>query len=236
MNWGHSGSAHYSHRASSSIAPSLISIFSMPIVEECPVPVGDPEFQRYHDREWGMPVTSDTQIFEKVCLEGFQAGLSWQTILHKREHFRQAFEGFDIVRVASITEKGERNLLENKNIIRNKRKIRSAVNNAKQALELQREFGSLGAFFWSFEPKPENRPKHISRKWLQENTTSAESIQLSKELKKRGWSFVGPTTMYALMQALGLVNDHVQGCPARDRVERARQQLKRPEVEPDTNN
>ena len=208
----------------------------MPEIEECHVPLDDPVFQRYHDCEWGMPVTSDTQIFEKVCLEGFQAGLSWQTILNRREHFRRAFAGFDIVKVANFTDNEEDNLLQNKNIIRNKKKIRSAVNNARRALELQSEFGSLGAFFWSFEPKPDNRPNQISREWLTANPTSAESTQLSKELKKRGWSFVGPTTMYALMQALGLVNDHVQCCPARDRVERARQQLIRPVIDYDAKN
>ncbi len=205
----------------------------MPATEECPVPIDDSVFQRYHDSEWGMPVISDTQIFEKVCLEGFQAGLSWQTILHRREHFRNAFVGFDIAKVASFTEIDVENLLQNKNIIRNRRKISSAVNNANRALELQQEFGSLASFFWSYEPKPENRPIHISRDWLKANPTSTESVRLSKALKKRGWSFVGPTTMYALMQALGLVNDHVQSCPARIRVQRARQQLIRPAFQVD---
>ncbi|MFK8078191.1 MAG: DNA-3-methyladenine glycosylase I [Granulosicoccus sp.] len=207
----------------------------MPEIKECPVPHGDPIFKRYHDCEWGMPVTSDTRIFEKVCLEGFQAGLSWQTILKRREHFRLAFASFDIVKVAKFTDNDEKNLLQNKNIIRNKKKIRSAVNNARRALELQSEYGSLGSFFWSFEPKSDNRPNQISREWLAANPTSTESIQLSKALKKRGWSFVGPTTMYALMQALGLVNDHVQCCPARGRVERAREQLIRPVIKYDAN-
>lgn len=215
-------------RNSSIVSIEMRSNTNMQLCEVCPVPNGDTLFQHYHDTEWGMPVTCDRRIFEKVCLEGFQAGLSWQTILHRREQFRHAFAEFDINRVALFSEKEVDKLVLNEGIIRNRRKILSAINNANRAIELQREFGSLAAFFWSFEPATKNRPSHISLDWLKDNPSSSESVELSKELKKRGWSFVGPTTMYALMQALGLVNDHVHSCPARVKIEQARNSLKRP--------
>lgn len=174
-----------------------------------------PEYQRYHDAEWGFPVHDDTRLFEKICLEGFQAGLSWLTILNKREGFRQAFEGFDIDRVAALGEADIARLLLNPGIVRHRGKIASTLNNARRAQALRDEFGSLAAYFWRFEPPAGSRPDAITSLSLQGLTTSAESVALSKDLKKRGWSFVGPTTMYAFMQAMGLVNDHLEGCHAR---------------------
>ena len=174
-----------------------------------------PEYQRYHDTEWGFPVHDDTRLFEKICLEGFQAGLSWLTILNKREGFRQAFEGFDIDRVAALGEADIARLLLNPGIVRHRGKIASTLNNARRAQALRDEFGSLAAYFWRFETPAGSRPETITSLSLQGLTTSAESVALSKDLKKRGWSFVGPTTLYAFMQAMGLVNDHLEGCHAR---------------------
>lgn len=174
-----------------------------------------------------MPVIDDTKLFEKVCLEGFQSGLSWKTILHRREHFRLAFEGFDIPTVAKYSEIDVAKLMKDSRIIRNRRKIESTVNNANRAIELQAEFGSLRRFFWNFEPLKANRPEKLSLAWLKDNPTSPESVLMSKTLKKRGWSYVGPTTLYALMQALGMVNDHVHDCPTREIVEKARDNLVR---------
>jgi len=196
--------------------------------ESCPTPEDDPLFQHYHDCEWGMPVGDDLRIFEKVCLEGFQSGLSWRTILHRRPAFRQAFDDFNVKKVAAYTESKIELLVQNSNIIRNKRKILSTINNANRAIELQQEFGSLAAFFWKFEPTPDQRPEQVNLEWLSRNTSTPESETLSSALKERGWSFVGPTNMYALMQALGIVNDHVACCPARDRVEKARDSFPRP--------
>src|SRR5450830_1318983 len=167
-----------------------------------------PEYQRYHDTEWGFPVHDDTRLFEKICLEGFQAGLSWLTILNKRE-------GFRIDRVAALGEADIARLLLNPGIVRHRGKIASTLNNARRAQALRDEFGSLAAYFWRFEPPAGSRPDNITSLSLQGLTTSAESVALSKDLKKRGWSFVGPTTMYAFMQAMGLVNDHLEGCHAR---------------------
>jgi DNA-3-methyladenine glycosylase I len=186
------------------------------------------EYARYHDAEWGFPVTDDTRLFEKICLEGFQAGLSWLTILRKRENFRAAFAGFDVDRVARFTPARVGKLLADPGIVRHRGKIESTINNAKRARELRDEFGSLGAWFWRFEPEPAARPKRITRDALRALTTSAESRLLSKELKKRGWSFVGPTTMYAFMQAMGLVNDHLEGCHVRAAALAARARLARP--------
>ncbi len=181
-----------------------------------------PEYQRYHDQEWGFPVHSDTRLFEKICLEGFQAGLSWLTILNKREAFRTAFAGFDIDAVAAFTEADEKRLVLDAGIVRHSGKIASTINNAKRAQELRAEFGSLAAYFWRFEPAVASRPATITHQTLSGVTTSPESIALSKDLRKRGWSFVGPTTMYAFMQAMGLVNDHLEGCQARERALQAR--------------
>lgn len=187
-----------------------------------------PDYQHYHDHEWGRPVTSDRRLFEKICLEGFQSGLSWLTILRKREAFREAFEGFDFDKVARFTDADVERLLTNAGIIRHRGKIVSTVNNAGRAQELVKEAGSLAAWFWSFEPTPEERPVVVDIAHLRANPTTAVSTRISKELKKRGWTFVGPTTVYAFMQAMGMVNDHIEGCVCRAEVEAERQALKRP--------
>jgi DNA-3-methyladenine glycosylase I len=174
-----------------------------------------PDYRAYHDHEWGCPVAQDTTLFEKLCLEGFQAGLSWLTILRKREAFRTAFAGFDFNRVARFTENDVARLLADAGIVRNRAKIEATLQNAKQAVELVQETGSLAAYVWSFEPGP--RSSHDEMPAL-----SDESKALAQDLKRRGWRFVGPTTVYAFMQAMGLVNDHLHGCEARSAVEQAR--------------
>ena len=170
------------------------------------------QYVDYHDNEWGYPVDDDIRLFEKVCLESFQSGLSWRTILTKRENFRKAFKGFDFHKVAKFTEKDVLRLLQDEGIIRHRGKIESAINNAKRAIELIEEKGSLAAYFWSFEPSNRNADE------FEVVSTSEESIALSKDLKKRGWKFVGPTTAYAFMQAMGLVNDHSIGCDFREKA------------------
>jgi DNA-3-methyladenine glycosylase I len=185
-------------------------------------------YQHYHDNEWGFPVTDDRRLFEKLCLEGFQAGLSWLTILNKREAFRRAFAQFDAERVARFGPKDVERLLGDAGIVRHRGKIESTINNAQRVLELREQFGSLAAYAWRFEPEAASRPRRITHEALRAMTTSPESVAMSKDLKKRGWSFVGPTTVYAFMQAVGLVNDHLEGCSVRDRVERARTTFKRP--------
>ena len=187
-----------------------------------------PHYQHYHDHEWGYPVDSDTRLFEKICLEGFQAGLSWLTILNKREGFRTAFAGFDMDQVATFDDADVKRLVLDAGIVRHRGKIESTINNASKAIALRQEFGSLAAYFWRFEPEAATRPSQITRQTLSGITTSAESIALSKDLRKRGWSFVGPTTMYAFIQAMGLVNDHLEGCHARERALLARQAFKLP--------
>ena len=171
----------------------------------------DPLYVRYHDEEWGHHVTSDIRLFEKICLEGFQAGLSWLTILRKRENFRAAFDGFDFTLVQHYSEKDVARLLEDAGIIRHRGKIEATINNAKRAVDLVEEVGSLSAYFWGFQPEAHVTPQ--SMKDVQ--ATSPQSVALSKDLKKRGWRFVGPTTCYAFMQAMGLVNDHIEGCAFR---------------------
>jgi DNA-3-methyladenine glycosylase I len=178
-----------------------------------------PAMPEYHDHEWGRPVRDDTLLFEKICLEGFQSGMSWQIILRKREHFRAAFKGFDMQRVARFTEKDIKRLLDDASIVRNRAKIVSAINNARRALELIDETGSLTDWLWKFEPAASQRAEVVDLAYYRANTTSLESIAMSKELKKRGWTFVGPTTIYALMQATGMVNDHLEGCVCRAEVE-----------------
>ena len=172
----------------------------------------DPLYVRYHDEEWGRPVTDDTRLFEKVCLEGFQAGLSWITILRKRDNFRRAFAGFDAERVARFSARDVARLLRDEGIVRHRGKIESAINNARQALALRAEHGSLAAYFWKWQPDPGSRPPRITREVLTRMPATPESTALSKDLRRRGWSFVGPTTAYAFMQATGLVNDHVEEC------------------------
>ncbi len=181
-----------------------------------------PEFLAYHDTEWGFPVDSDGRLFEKLSLEGFQSGLSWRTILAKRENFRAAFHDFDFDRIARFTERDVGRLLKDEGIVRHRGKIEAVINNAQRARELVRREGSLAAFIWRYEPGPKQlaKPQTVS--------TSAEAIALSKDLKKLGWKFVGPTTVYAFMQAMGLINDHVSGCVVRGKVERARKSFRRP--------
>jgi DNA-3-methyladenine glycosylase I len=189
---------------------------------------GAPDYQDYHDREWGRPVVDDFRLFEKICLEGFQSGLSWLTILRKRENFRRAFAGFDFDKVARFGDKDVKRLLADAGIVRHRGKIESTINNASRARELVAEAGSLAAYFWRFEPDPKTRPKRLDWETLRTMSTSPESTALSKDLKKRGWSFVGPTTVYAFMQAMGMVNDHVEGCFCRPEIEKARKAFKRP--------
>ncbi|WP_269583659.1 DNA-3-methyladenine glycosylase I [Roseibium sp. Sym1] len=186
------------------------------------------DYQRYHDTEWGWPVDEDRRLFEKVCLEGFQSGLSWLTILRKREAFRAAFANFEFGKVAQFTEADVERCLQDAGIVRHRKKIESTINNARRALELRAEFGSLAAYFWSFEPKPEDRPQTIDFATARTLGKTAESTALSKDLKKRGWSFVGPTTVYAFMQSMGMVNDHLEGCCCRQSVEAARDAFTRP--------
>ena len=181
-----------------------------------------PEFPAYHDTEWGFPVGDDHRLFEKLSLEGFQSGLSWRTILTKRENFRAAFHDFDFDRIARFNQRDVGRMLKDQGIVRHRGKIEAVINNARRAQELVKREGSLAAFIWRYEPgmKKPATPQSAS--------TSAESFALSKELKKQGWKFVGPTTVYAFMQAMGLINDHVEGCVIRAPVERARKNFKRP--------
>ncbi|MFC7261403.1 DNA-3-methyladenine glycosylase I [Streptomyces lutosisoli] len=175
-----------------------------------------PEFLDYHDTEWGYPVADDRRLFEKISLEGFQSGLSWRTILAKRENFRAAFAGFDFHVVAEFTDADVERLLQDPGIVRHRGKIEAVVNNARRAVDLVDAQGSLASYFWRYEPAPDelDPPQTVS--------TSPASVALSKDLKKRGWKFVGPTTVFAFMQAMGLVNDHVATCVIRPRVETAR--------------
>jgi DNA-3-methyladenine glycosylase I len=182
---------------------------------------GDPDYLRYHDEEWGRPCRDDIRLYEKICLEGFQAGLSWLTILRKRENFRRAFAGFDFEKVACFTDQDVERLLRDEGIIRHRGKIEAAINNAQRTCDLIEECGLLYAYFERFRPLPENRPARVTLDFLKNNPQTPESAALSKDLKKRGFQFVGPVTMYAHMQAMGLVNDHLHGCCVRDVVESA---------------
>lgn len=181
-----------------------------------------PEFFHYHDTEWGFPVSDDYRLFEKLSLESFQSGLSWRTILAKRENFRAAFHHFDFNKIARFTHRDINRLLKDEGIVRHRGKIEAVINNAQRAQELIEREESLAAFLWRYEPDAKQLPKP------QSVSTSPESIALSKDLKKMGWKFVGPTTAYAFMQAMGLINDHVEGCVTRVKVERARKEFKRP--------
>ena len=186
------------------------------------------DYRNYHDVEWGRPVSNDFQLFEKICLEGFQSGLSWLTILRKRENFRQAFANFDFNKIADYNEDNVSQLLENSGIIRHRGKIEATINNAHRALELVEEFGSLAAYIWQWEPaSPE---PHIGKGEYSHPIPSITrtSELLSKDLKNRGWKFFGPTTAYAFMQAMGLVNDHMEGCAFRKIVESIRSEFEPP--------
>ncbi|UYG01277.1 DNA-3-methyladenine glycosylase I [Halomonas sp. GD1P12] len=180
------------------------------------------ELEPYHDREWGFPVADDQRLFEKISLEAFQAGLSWRTILAKREHFRTAFAGFDFYKVAAFDERDVERLLQNAGIVRHRGKIEAVINNARRAVEMVEQEGSLAAYFWRFEPEANEVavPQSVS--------TSPTSVALSKDLKKRGWKFVGPTTVFAFMQAMGMINDHAETCFLRPHIEEARRTFIRP--------
>jgi len=185
-----------------------------------------PEFFDYHDTEWGFPVDDDFRLFEKLSLEGFQSGLSWRTILAKRENFRKAFHGFDYNKIAKFTAKDVERLLRDEGIVRHRGKIEAVINNAQRAVELVKREGSLAAHIWQYEPNSENVAVP------QTASTSDESVALSKALKKQGWKFVGPTTVYAFMQAMGLINDHVEGCMVRSKVESSRKKFRVPHKKP----
>lgn len=175
----------------------------------------DSTYLLYHDEEWGRPIHDDARLFEKICLEGFQSGLSWLTILKKRENFRRAFSGFDIEKVARYDSRKVERLLQDAGIVRHRGKIESTINNARQAKKLVREYGSLDRYFWQFVPPAGERPRKLTRAALMKMAQTPTSLTLSKDLKRRGFSFVGPTTCYAFMQAMGLVNDHIDGCSYR---------------------
>ena len=185
-----------------------------------------PDYRVYHDTEWGFPVADDVLLFEKICLEAFQSGLSWLTILRKRESFRRAFAGFDFERVARFGARDIKRLMNDSSIVRNRLKIEAAVNNARRAVELVDAEGSLGAYVWQFEPPGRDRP--LDHAALAKLSLTPESTALAKDLKRRGWRFVGPTTVYAFMQAMGLVNDHLGGCDSHAAVAKARANFKRP--------
>jgi len=197
-------------------------------IVRCWWPGADPLYVRYHDEEWGFPVDDDRRLFEKVCLEGFQAGLSWITILRKRENFRKAFASFDPARVARFDARAVRRLLADPGIVRHRGKIESAINNARRALELKKEKGSLAAYFWEWVPAAADRPSRVTRRALGAMSATPASVALSRDLRKRGWTFVGPTTLYAFMQAMGLVNDHLEGCAARARAVAAARKFRPP--------
>jgi DNA-3-methyladenine glycosylase I len=196
--------------------------------ERCPWGGTDAEMVRYHDEEWGVPVVDDRRLFEKICLEGFQSGLSWRTILNKRAAFRDAFDDFDFVRVSEYGDADVQRLLANAGIVRHRGKIEATIHNAMRAREMVQREGSLAAFFWRYEPPLEERPAHLTWEALRQMGQTSTSTRLAKELKARGWRFVGPTTAYAFMQAMGLVNDHIEGCPSRRCVQALRGDLVRP--------
>ncbi len=182
----------------------------------------DPLYVAYHDTEWGRATKDDRYLFEKICLEGFQAGLSWITVLRKRERFREVFDHFDIQKVSRFTEKDVLRLLKDEGIIRHRGKIESVINNAACAIELKKEYGSLAAYFWGWVPDQKERPKTFDEKTVKSTAQTLTSKAISKDLKKRGWSFVGPTTIYSFMQAIGMVNDHVEDCFCRKEAEKIR--------------
>ena len=197
-------------------------------VARCWWPGEDPLYLSYHDDEWGRPVKDDVRLFEKLSLEGFMAGLSWLTILRKRESFRKAFKAFDIEAVARFGSRSVDRLLGDAGIVRHRGKIEATINNARRCLELRDEFGSLAAYAWGFEPDARSRPKRLDHATLVTMTTSPEAKAMSVDLRKRGWSFVGPTTIYSFMEAMGLVNDHLAGCGLRAEVEKERKAFRRP--------
>ena len=194
----------------------------------CWWPGDDELYRRYHDEEWGRPVADDHRLFEKLCLEGFQSGLSWLTILRKRENFRRAFAGFDPAKIARFDEQDVDRLLSDPGIVRHRGKIEAVLNNARRCLDLIDEEGSLARFVWRYEPDAASRPPRVTKAAICAMTTTKESTALSKELRRRGWAFVGPTTAHAFMQSMGLVDDHIDGCWVRDAVEKERAAFVRP--------
>jgi len=186
------------------------------------------DYRRYHDTEWGRPIADDRTLFQKICLEGFQSGLSWLIILRKRYNFQLSFDNFEMDKIARYDNRDIARLLDDAGIVRHRGKIISTINNAKRAIKLREEFGSLATFVWSFEPDPANRPAIMDYAAAKQLSLTAESTALSKALKKRGWSFVGPTTCYAFMQAMGMVNDHLEGCAMRAEIEGLRAAFIRP--------
>lgn len=188
----------------------------------------DALYRAYHDTEWGRPVDDERRLFEKLCLEGFQSGLSWLTILRKRDNFRNVFAGFDIEQVAGFGAADVERLLSDAGIVRHRGKIEATINNARRYADLRDEFGSLAAYAWQFEPAAANRPAVLDHATLMQIATTVESTAMSKDLRRRGWAFVGPTTVYSFMQAMGLVNDHLEGCAIRAEVEQARATFRRP--------
>ena len=199
-------------------------------VARCSWCAGAPDYRDYHDREWGFPVVDDRRLFEKLCLEGFQSGLSWLTILRKRENFRRAFRDFEIEAVARMGARDVARLLGDAGIVRHRGKIEAALANARAAAQVAGEHGSLARYLWRFEPADDSpsRPRRVTRAALRRLTESAESRALSKDLRARGFRFVGPTTAYAFMQAMGLVNDHLEGCAAREPALSGRARFRRP--------
>lgn len=189
-------------------------------VSRCHWCAATPQYTAYHDDEWGYPVADDQRLFEKLCLESFQSGLSWRTILEKRDNFRRAFHHFDMHKMAAMTEADVERLLGDAGIVRHRGKIEAVIQNARCALDLIDEAGSLAAFVWRFAPQTPAPPES--------QTQSPESLALSKALKKRGWRFVGPTTVFAFMQSMGMVNDHAEGCAMRAKADAARQRFIRP--------
>lgn len=196
---------------------------------------GVPEFAPYHDSEWGFPTSSDRDLFEKITLESFQSGLSWRTILNKREEFRSAFANFEVEEIAQFGPRDVDRLLQNASIVRHRGKIEATVNNASRALEMIVSHGSLGAFFWQFESKDAQARTDVSTELVQQTTSTPEALQLSKTLKRLGWKFVGPTTVYAFMQSAGIVNDHTNECFVRSRAIQARRSFKLPLSSPSAN-
>jgi DNA-3-methyladenine glycosylase I len=195
----------------------------------CWWPGEDTLYVAYHDTEWGRPVGDDRRLFEKLCLEGFQSGLSWLTILRKRDNFRYAFDGFEPAAVARYEEHDVERLLADAGIVRHRGKIMAVITNARRYADLVRETGSLAAHLWGFEPDPAARPRRLDHATLSSMSTSPESVALSKDLRRRGWAFVGPTTAFAAMEAVGIVNDHLDGCFARAAVEAERARFERPD-------
>ena len=195
-------------------------------VPRCWWGAGDPMYRSYHDTEWGRPVADDRRLFEKLSLEGFMSGLSWLTILRKREAFRAAFAGFDPTTVAGFTDQDEARLMADTGIVRNRAKIAAAINNARRYADLVREFGSFAAYVWRFEPPARTRP--LDHATLFQVKFGPEAAAMSKDLRKRGWAFVGPTTVHSFMQAMGLINDHLDGCFAAEEVDALRRAFRRP--------